>query len=320
MIEKDQLASAEYIGADISKDKIDVYFSIQATHKTIKNTEEGIRKFIKTLDRTSQPLVVMEYTGGYEKVFCQLLARADIGFHASCPSRVYHFAKQKGYFAKTDSLDAEIIAQFGVQEKLEANTPASRVEIELNELSSRRGQLVDTLVAEKNRLKSHLSKVIRSSIKRTIKQLEREILLIEEKTKARIKKDEKKHEVFKRLQTFKGVGEKVAMGLVPGLNELGRLSRTEIAALVGVAPKNHDSGRKTGKRRIMGGRFTIRKLLYMSALVAIRHNPTMKTCYEKLKQKGKASKVALVAVMRRIIITLNAMLRDEVDYKAPCLS
>jgi transposase len=146
--------------------------------------------------------------------------------------------------------------------------------------------------------------------------LENEINLIEQAISKCIEADLEKQATRERLKTFKGIGEKVAIGLVAGLPELGHLSRSQIAGLVGVAPKNYDSGRKTGQRRIVGGRYEVRKLLYMSALTAIRYNPAIKEFYTKLKLKGKASKVALVAVMRKIIITLNAMIRDQTEWQS----
>ncbi len=204
----------------------------------------------------------------------------------------------------------------------QASTPTAfspvptKAEKILKELITRRIQLIQQMTAEKCRLKDHLATEIKRSISRHVKSLANEIILIEKQIEKNIQADPEKCVKKIRLETFKVVGSKVAAGLVAGMPELGNLSRSQIAGLIGVAPKNYDSGRKTGQRRIVGGRAELRKLLYMAALSAIRHNPIMKAFYSVLKAKGKASKVALVAVMRKIIITLNAMIRDQMDWQA----
>jgi len=260
-------------------------------------------------------MVVMEHTGGYEKLAHAAFEKAGFPVHVGNPTRIYHFAKQKGYFAKTDHIDAHICAQYGFEKKVEATPLANKEDTELKDLAARRNQLVGHLTAEKCRLTPHLSQVAKRSIRRQIKLLEQEIALIDKAINERIKKCEQKTKKSKCLQTFKGVGQVTANILISELPELGQLSRAQIACLCGLAPKNKDSGTKRGRRVVSGGRFYVRKALYMAALSSICFNQAMKQYYNHLKAKGKLSKVALTAVMRKIIITLNAMLRDGKNWQ-----
>lgn len=304
------------IGIDVAKDKLDICILPDKKHYVIANQKKAINGFIrKTKQKGEIGLVVMEHTGGYEQLAHQVFVEADCAVHVAHPKRVHAFGQQKGYFAKTDHIDGHMLAEFGQQEKPAPSPVMSESEKALKELSCRRGQLVQLLIEERCRLKTHLSKEIQRSIKRTLKLLEREIALIDRDIKKYIDSSETMQETAQRLQTFKGVGPNVARGFICTVPELGSLSRAQIACLVGVAPRNKDSGKKKGVRRISGGRSHIRKLLYMSALVSIRHNDVMRAFYERLKEKGKHSKVALVAVMRKILITLNSMIKNGKDWE-----
>jgi len=223
---------------------------------------------------------------------------------------MYYFAKQKGYFGKTDMIDAHTSAQYGLQEAVVATPLLSKADEEVAGLTTRRVQLVDQLSAEKCRYQTPLSAVTKRLIKQQIKQLDIAIKRVDDLIDRRILADKEKQQRVVCMQTLKGVGRITANTLAAALPELGQVSRAQIACLCGVAPKNKDSGTKRGRRMIVGGRFNVRKILYMAALSAIRFNPTMKKFYERLKKQGKHSKVAIVAVMRKMIITLNAMLRD----------
>ena len=302
------------IGADVAKDKIVLHILSEDKHETIANDRASIKSYIKKLNKRKIKMVAMEKTGGYEELARSLFVEAGLPVHVGHPTKIHYFAKQKGYFAKTDRIDAKIIAEFAFQERVEATAIESVIEKTLKELTNRRTQVVQQLIGEKCRLLPHLSKETQRSIKRQIKSLEGEIKLIENKLMLLIEGDPEKKAKKERLETFKGVGSTVSTGLIAGLPELGNLNRRQIAALVGVAPKNYDSGKRRGKRHISGGRFCVRKLLYMAALASIRHNAKLKRFYDDLKARGKESKVALVAVMRKIIITLNAMLRDSKNW------
>ena len=307
------------VGIDVSKDKLDIYRLDQQQSLVLGNNKRSIKSFIKTLQKetdTACLLVAMEHTGGYEKLAHQLFNHYQIDVHIAHANRVYHFAKQKGYFAKTDRQDARIIAQYAQQEAVSPTARYSETGRLLHDLSQRRGQVIDELHDEKCRLTRPMNPAVKHSIERHIKFLEQEKARIEALITECIASDATKQATAKRLQTFKGVGVTIAHGLVALLPELGQLNRGQIASLIGVAPRNNDSGRKRGRRLIVGDRFQARRLLYMGALVAIRHHPELKKTYEQLKEKGKPSKVALVAVMRKMIITLNAMVRDGKDWQA----
>lgn len=305
------------IGIDVAKDKLDICILPMRETALIANTKQGISAYIKTLKKRGlEGKVVMECTGGYEKLAHRQFTLAGYPSHVGDPTRMYHFAKQKGYFGKTDTIDSHTSAQYGLQENVPATPLVSKVDEELAELTTRRNQLVDQLTIEKRRYQTPLSAVTKRLIKRQIKQLGGAIKQVDTLIDTRIKADKAKQERVACLLTFKGVGCITANTLVSLLPELGKLTRAQIACLCGVAPKNKDSGTKRGRRMIVGGRFHVRKILYMAALSAIRFNAPMKIFYERLKEQGKHSKVAIVAVMRKMIITLNAMLRDGNVWQA----
>jgi transposase len=304
------------VGVDVSKDKLDTYFLENTKIDCFENNQHGFKQFVNILKQIKfSGLLVLEATGGYEKLCHRYLDKAGFSVHIAHPKRVHHFIKQKGYFCKTDKIDAKAIAEYGDQECLEPTVLKDKAAQERQDLSSRGSQLIALLIAEKCCLKDHLSTSVKRSVKRIVKQLEKEIAYIEELLRKSIASSEELQKKAEHLGTFKGVGPKTIAVLLSTLPELGYLNRSEIACLCGLAPRNRDSGRKTGKRSVSGGRPHIRKILYMASLSAIRHNPEMKAVYDRLKQKGKASKVCLTAVMRKIIITLNAMLRDNKPWQ-----
>ncbi|WP_298627792.1 IS110 family transposase [uncultured Legionella sp.] len=307
----------QIVGVDVSKDKLDIYESQTGQWCTVENDEKSIRSFLKKLKKNNEELlIVMENTGGLEKNLLYVSQEQGISTHLAHSNRVHYFAKQKGYFAKTDKKDAQIIAEYAKQEQVEANVEHIKEQNELRELINRRAQIVDDLHDEKCRLSRPLSPPVKRSIKRKITFLEAEKKLIEAAIEQLIKACPIKDELFKRLQTFKGIGPAIGAGLVCLVPELGKMNRSHIASILGVAPKNNDSGKKVGKRKIVGGRFNARRLVYMGALVAIRYNIKLKEMYQRMMEKGKPAKVAIVAVMRKIIITLNAMVRDQKNWNS----
>lgn len=304
------------IGADVAKDKLDLYFYESKQSQTIGNDEKNLKKLLQQLSKLeTKPMLVMESTGGYELLAWKLFSKAGYPVHIAHPNRIHHFAKQKGVFAKNDRIDAKIIAMYAEQERVTATAEISEESAELKGLSTRRSQLIEELTAEKNRLKPHLNTQVKRSVKRMIKCIETEIKIVEKQLDELIGKDNELKEKVERLKTFNGVGITTARALICNLPELGHLTRAQIACLIGLAPKTKDSGTKIGKRVIQGGRFYARKALYMAALSGIRFNQPLRDYYNRLKKMGKHSKVALTAVMRKIIITLNAMLRDKKDWK-----
>lgn len=306
------------IGIDVAKSKLDIFILPSSEHFVIDNKKSDITKFfaefLKKHELKNVKMCVMESTGGYEKLLAKLLTKMEFPVHIAHPNQVYHFAKSRKLFAKTDKIDSRILAYFGELLDLESSSLLTEQEELLKQLASRRLQLTDTLTIEKCRLKDHLAKDTRRSIIRFIKLIKREIELIENKIKELIESNEKEKERADLLQTLKGIGKQTAHLLVALLPELGKLTRSQIALLTGLAPKNNDSGSKKGYRAIQGGRFYVRKSLYMPALCAIRYNEPLKTYYKKLVDKGKQPKVAIVAVMRKMIITLNAMLMKNESW------
>lgn len=306
----------DIIGIDVSKDKLDIYFLQTQTYDSWQNNSSALKKAVIYLNKLKfSGVIVLEATGGYEKLCHRYLSKAGFSVHIAHPKRVHHFIKQKGYFSKTDKIDAKAIAEYGLQESVEATELKDKAAQERQDLSARRAQIVESLTAEKCRYKEHLSVSAKRSLKRMIKHLDNELSYVEKILADNIEQDEVLRDNAKRLLTFKGVGKTTATVLLCALPELGQLTRQEIACLSGLAPRNRDSGRMKGKRMVTGGRPQVRKILYMASLSAARYNPEMKLFYNRLKEKGKPSKVCLTAVMRKIIITLNAMLRDQKEWR-----
>lgn len=307
------------VGIDVSKDKLDIYLSSSHQHFLVKNTQRAITDFIKNkLPLYGIPdLVVFEATGGYEKSLQACLLRLKTPYHKAHPNRVKNFGRAKGYFAKTDKIDARLLACYGKQEEVVADEMQCEEQIKIHEISARKDQVKDAIRKEKNKLSQpYLDKFIARSIKRIIKLLERELALIEAELEQRVDEDQALREKRHLLQTVSGIGKEISMLLVTQLPELGQVSREAISSLVGLAPQTNDSGKKKGYRSIRYGRSQVRQGLYMGALVAMRFNPKMKAIYTKLIAKGKKKKVALVAVMRKMLIMMNAMLRDKTAWHA----
>ena len=306
------------VGIDVSKDKLDIKILSINKYFQIKNSAPSIKSFIKNkLIKLGVPeLVVFEATGGYEKELMSSLIKLSLPFHRAHPTRVHHFAKGKGYFAKTDRIDAGILALYGQQEEIKADEPNSIDTLRRQELSARRNQLKDMIARERNRLHCvYLDAQIKRSIKRLIKQLEKELTMVNKHLEESLSKDESCVNKRQLLETIPGVGKEVSTIMVTDMPELGKLSREQISSLVGVAPQTKDSGTKQGYRTIGKGRCHVRKALYMSALVAMRHNAILKPIYERLINRGKKPKVALVALMRKLIIMMNAMVRDNKPWE-----
>lgn len=306
------------LGVDISKDKLDMTLLPGNNYYQIKNTQAAIKGFFKNQLTSLEDLtlIVFEATGGYEKTLQAYLIAASLPYHKAHPTRVHRFAEAKGYYAKTDKIDSEILARYGEQDEIEANEQTDENQLKIRELSARRLQLKEMIAKEKQRLKHiYLDKQIKRSIKRNIKQLEQELAWVTDKLNKAIESNKALAQKRALLQTVKGVGPEVSSILVTDLPELGQLNREEISALVGVAPRTKDSGKKQGYRAISRGRFFVRRALYMAAMVAIRFNPRMSQIYKKLMANGKKHKVAMVAVMRKMIIMMNAMVKNNTAWQ-----
>jgi transposase len=305
-----------FMGIDVSKDTLDI--SVKGNHFKIKNTGADIKNFIKKVAKTLDiNLCVLESTGGYEKLIITMLNEADIAVHRAHPNKVYAFAKAAGHFAKTDKLDSKLLEKYA--EFIKDDNPdcikLSKEQIALQELRSVQKNLEMSLHASQCRAKLLSGKALAYTEKQ-IGFIKKQLADIEKEIDKIISYDEIMSGKQKILTSYKGVGKRVANGLIAELPELGTLNSKEIASLVGVAPKTTESGKKTCKAHINGGRFFVRKLLYMSALVAANYNDKMSQMYRALLEQGKPAKIALTAIMRKIIVCLNSMLKNKKFYEA----
>jgi len=308
-----------FMGIDVSKETLDI--SLNGRHKKTGNNARAISDFIKSdIAGKKIRLCVLEATGGYERLVMCLLQAAGIPVHRVHPNRLHSFAKAAGHFAKTDKLDAALLEKYAAfaADQEHGDKPLSESHMQMMDLMSVRRQMEEDVHANQCRLhnicgiaKKHLEAVINS----TTEQLEK----IEKEMELLIAADKELKEKRRLLTSYKGVGNRIAGVLLIELPELGSLSKKEVAALVGVAPRTNESGRKVGKGHIGGGRFYVRKALYMAALVAMRHNQAMKAIYDRMISSGKAAKVALTAIMRKIIVCLNAMVQNNETYRNPAI-
>ena len=305
-----------YVGIDVSKMKLDVAFGKDGEYWQVSNDAVGIGKMVERLKAIQPVLSVIESTGGLETALITELYAAGLPFALVHPGRVRAFARSIGLLAKTDKLDARLLAQFGEAVKPPLTRLPGEAEQYLNALLLRRRQLLDILVDEKNHLVStRLS--LRSQVEEHISWLEKEIADLNQQIDDQIRQIPHFRDKEAILRSAKGVGPVLCAKLLSGLPELGTIDRKKIAALVGVAPFNNDSGFRRGKRRTKGGREDVREVLYMATVSAIRSNPIIKPFYQHLLLQGKQKKVALVACMRKFLTILNAMIRDMHPFSAP---
>ena len=308
----------QVVGIDVGKEKLDVGLNGQKRVRVWANDEAGRAELSEWVMAQEAQLVVVEASGGYEAaIVSELVARGQAVALVN-PTRVRAFARAEGILAKTDKIDAGVIARFGATMKPEPQARRDQNQLELNQWVTRRRQLVLMVTAEKNRLQT-AAPAMQAHIARHIAWLQADIELLEQQINQAIAANPRWSETAKRVESVPGVGSITASTLVADLPELGQLNRQKIAALVGVAPFNHDSGKRRGQRRIFGGRASVRSVLYMATLSAIRHNPVIKSFYERLIAKGKIKKVALTACMRKLLVILNAMVKTGQDW-APTIS
>jgi transposase len=298
-----------YVGMDVSKTILDVYILPDKKYMQFKNDTKGIQKLVGKLKFFSHAFIVMEATGGYEKLAAQSLQKADLSVSVVNPRLLRDFAKALGKLAKTDRIDAEVIALFGEKMQPQANGIYNENQQKLADLHARRRQIIEMITMEKNRL-DKASGDLKKSIQRIIKALEKELTAINDALEKSIQKDDGYAQKNRLLKSIKGVGPVVAAGIIAELPEIGNLRAKQISALAGLAPYNRDSGTLRGKRTIWGGRASVRATLYMATLVATRYNPQIKNFYERLCNAGKKKKVALTACMHKLLIIMNAMIKQ----------
>ena len=305
--------SGIFVGIDVSKARLDVAMRPLTQSESVSNDQAGIEALVKRLREIQPALIVLEATGGLERQVTRALASAGLAVVVVNPRQVRDFAKATGQLAKTDTIDAMVLARFA-----EAVRPAVRclpdeMTLELRALMARRRQLTEMIVAENNRLSS-ASKAVRKEIVAHIRFLQAQLGRLDKDLDQSIRRSPIWCENQDLLKSVPGIGPIVSRTLLAELPELGQLNRKQIAALVGVAPFNRDSGKLAGRRTIWGGRATVRAALYMAALVASQRNAVIRDCYKRLRNRGKAAKVALVACMRKLLTILNSMIKHKTRW------
>lgn len=297
-------------GIDVSKENLDLFVIPLGVSQRFPNDETGCNELVKVLAELAPSRVIFESTGGLEMLAVGIVSAASLPVVIVNPRQIRDFAKACGLLAKTDKLDAKVIALFGQKIEPEIRPLKDEPAQELSALISRRRQLVDMQTAEKNRL-SAAPKSIRDGIARHIEWLEQQISSYDDDISRFIQSSPIWKAKGEILTSVKGIGPVTAATLLAALPELGCVTRQQISALVGLCPYNRDSGKVKGKRSIWGGRAAVRSVLYMATLAAVRFNPAMKVFYDRLRNAGKVHKVAITATMRKLLVVLNAMLRDN---------
>lgn len=311
-------AQEVYVGVDVSKDRLECAIGPTGEAFSEANEQVGVDSLVARLGEAAPKLVVLEATGGLERPLARALAAARIPVAVVNPRQARDFARACGILAKTDKIDAAALARFGEALK---PTPRPIPDAEAREFSAilaRRSQIVQMLTAESNRLGQAASESVKKRINAHIRWLEKELSRTDEDLERTIRNSDAFRENEALLRSVPGVGPVLARTLLAELPELGGgdLSRKQLAALVGVAPINRDSGKRRGRRGTWGGRARVRTVLYMGTLVATRHNPTMKEFYERLLAKGKPKMVAVVACMRKLLTILDAILKNRIPWRS----
>jgi transposase len=310
------VSPTSFVGIDISKEKFDFFIRPSALAGSFSYSPSDVAQFISQLSPLHIGLVVMEATGGYEKVLAATLSAAGFPVVIINPRQVRDFAKSTGRLAKTDPIDAAITAHFAEAVRPQLRPLPDALAMALKELVARRDQLVQFRTAESNRLQIASSSKVKKSIQLSIKALQKNIDDIDQDIDDTISGSpiwKFKDEI---LQSMPSIGENTSHKLIATIPELGTLNRGQISALVGIAPFDDTSGKSSGLRHIRGGRPAARTALYMASLTAIRINPVIKAFYQRLRAKGKAFKVAMTACMRKLLTILNFMLKTRQPWKA----
>lgn len=306
--------SEVFIGVDVSKDRLDVHVLPEGASFAVARTPAGLADLIEQIKPRAPYLVALEATGGLEGIVTAALAGAGLPVVAINPRQIRDFARATGKLAKTDALDAAVIARFAAAVRPEPRALRSEDAKALSELVTRRRQVIEMTVAERNRRRLVAARPVLKSIDRIVAALEKQLADLDRDIGARVRETPAWREKETIMKSVPGVGDQTARTLIAALPELGELDRRQIAALVGVAPINRDSGKMRGKRMIAGGRADVRSVLYMAALVGVRANPVLKAYYTRLRQAGKLPKVAIVAAMRKLLTILNAMLKAKTAW------
>lgn len=311
----------QWVGIDVSKRTLDVYVRPLGLSVQVANSDAGLRELLQALAafRSETSLVVLEATGGYQALAARTLMAEGWPTVVVNPRQVRDFARATGRMAKTDKIDAEVLAHFADAIRPEVRAMASEANQHLQDLVTRRQQLVEMMSAEKARQRSARVRT-GESIEQHIDWLKQQIQDLDTEIEQLIAQSDQWQRTREILTSVPGIGAVTTGILLASLPELGQISAKRLASLCGLAPFNRDSGQMKGKRMISGGRATVRTGLYMAALVATRHNPVIRDYYQRLLQRGKLKKVALVACMHKLVIILNAMVEHDTLWQAPACS
>lgn len=305
-----------YVGIDVSKARLDLAMSSGGS-QSVGHDARGIAAVCERLRQVQPVRVVLEASGGLETALVAELGAAGLPVVVVNPRQVRDFARATGQLAKTDALDARVLALFAERIRPELRPLPSEQERELKALVARRREMVEMITAERNRLGAAPQR-LRPRIRKHVDWLERELERADQDLDQQLRNSPLWREREDLLRTVPGVGRVLCATLLAELPELGQLNRRAIAKLVGVAPLNRDSGTLRGKRTVWGGRAQVRAVLYMAALVAVRHNPVLHAFYQRLRHAGKPPKLALTAAMRKLLTILNSMLRDHQPWRTAC--
>ncbi len=314
------MAAQTVIGIDVGKQRLVVAGEEQPAPQAFVNDRVGRARLVSWLQPIQPALIVLEASGGYEHALMDALWAADLPVVRVNPRQVREFARATGRLAKTDRIDAGMLARFGRVMDCRAQAPPRPARQRLARLQARRQDLIALRVAETNRAQQAREPAVQESIARVLALLDAELEALEAEMEALIAACAELRAQAALIQSMPGMGAHRARLLLAELPELGQLSPKALAALVGVAPCNHDSGQLRGQRKIKGGRATLRRGLYMAVVAASIHNPVLRAFYARLVAKGKPKRVALIATMRKLLVILNAMLRDGVPWQPPAWS
>lgn len=307
--------SSRFVGIDVSKDRLDVHVRPSGRAFAVVRNDKGLALLIGDLRDLAPDLIVLEATGGFEITVAAALAAAGLPLAVVNPRQIRDFARATGRLAKTDALDAEVIALFAERIRPEPRPIADADSQALGELVARRRQVVEMIGMESNRLRQARTPRVQRTISATLKTLQAQLAELDHEINDTVRSSPVWRATDDLLTSVPGVGDVTARTLIADLPELGQIDRRRIAALVGLAPVNRDSGQMRGRRAIAGGRTVVRNVLYMATLSAVRWNPVIKQYFVSLVERGRPKKVALVACMRRLLGILNAIIRTKTSWQ-----
>jgi len=311
------MTDAAHVGIDVAKNTLDVHIRPAGQYIHCTTSSKDVQGLIRQLKDLGRPLIVLEATGGYGTSLAAELQAEGLDVALVNPRQVRNFARALGRLAKTDRIDAEVLALFAERIQPPPRSVGTENDRKIRALVARRRQLVGMSVAERNRLKRAKDQAIVASIQDVLDVISQEIAQAQEQLREAVKQSPNWMHKAMLMESVPGVGQATTFMLLANLPELGKLNRREIAALVGVAPMNRDSGLMRGRRTTTAGRSEVRKALYMATLVATRYNPYIRSYYRRLVEAGKKKMVALVAAMRKLLIVLNTMIKNDQPWKTP---